>query len=180
MPLPNNKTVTTNYILSLPEGQRAELLDGVIYDMAPSSTIHQRIAGKLFNSISNYIEKRHGSCEAFIAPFAVFLTNDDENYVEPDISVICKPEKLTEKGCNGAPDWIIEIVSPSSTRMDYFIKLFKYRTAHVHEYWIVDPKDKTITVYDFQHDDASKYTFQDTVTVGVFSDLKINFKQILD
>ena len=74
-----------------------------------------------------------------IAPFAVFLNADDKNYVEPDISVICDKSKLTDKGCNGAPDWIIEIVSSGSRRMDYYTKLFKYRTAGVREYWIVDP-----------------------------------------
>lgn len=82
-------------------------------------------------------------------------------YVEPDISVICDPQKITEKGCNGAPDWIIEIVSPSSRQMDYYIKLFKYRAAGVKEYWIVDPEKSRIMVYIFSGDFGNEYTFSE-------------------
>ena len=101
------------------------------------------------------------------------MTVNDKTYVEPDISVICSPEKLTDKGCNGAPDWIIEIVSPGSRRMDYYTKLFKYRTAKVREYWIVDPEKDRVTVYNFESEDTSEYTFSDTIQVGIFEDLKI-------
>lgn len=76
--------------------------------------------------------------------------------MEPDISVVCDKNKLNDKGCNGAPNWIIEIVSPGSQRMDYMIKLFKYRTSGVREYWIVDSKDETVTVYDFEHDTSCR------------------------
>ena len=137
--MPQERLYTTDDIYALPEGIRAELIDGRIYYMAPPSRKHQAIAGKLFKTISNYINSKGSSYEPYIAPFAVFLNADDKNYVEPDISVICDKNKLTDKGCTGAPDWIIEIVSPCSRRMDYFIKLFKYRTAGVREYWIVDP-----------------------------------------
>ena len=123
------KLYTIDDIYSLPEGHRAELIDGQIYCMAPPNRKHQTIARELFSSITSYIKSKGGSYEPFFAPFAVFLNNDDLNYVEPDISVICDPDKLTDKGCSGPPDWIIEIVSPSSRRMDYFTKLFKYRAA---------------------------------------------------
>lgn len=86
---------------------------------------------------------RIGDCFVFPAPFAVFLNENDKNYVEPDISVICDKNKITEKGCNGAPDWGAEIVSPSSRQMDYYKKLFKYRTAGVREYWVVDSEKRT-------------------------------------
>ena len=99
---------TIEDIYELPDGKRAELIDGQIYFMAPPGTKHQRLAGKLFNKISNYIQDNHGTCEPFIAPFAVFLDGDDKNYVEPDISVICDEGKLDDKGCHGSPDWIIE------------------------------------------------------------------------
>ena len=82
---------------------------------------------------------------------------------EPDISVICDPNKLNDKGCTGAPDWIIEIVSPGSRRMDYFTKLFKYRTAGVREYWIVDPIKNFVIVYNFDTSDSEQYTFADTI-----------------
>ena len=106
-----------------------------------------------------------------------FLNSDDKTYIEPDISVICDKSKLDEKGCHGAPDWVIEIVSPGSKRMDYFIKLFKYRTAGVKEYWIVDPDRKLVIVYEFDKDDANTYSFFDEVPVGIYDgDLKIRIK----
>lgn len=173
-----DKKYTIKDIYALPEGQRAELINGQLYNMAPPSRKHQRISGELFTLINNYIREHKGSCEVDIAPFAVFLMKDDHNYVEPDISVICRPENLTEKGCFGAPDWIIEVVSPSSRRMDYFIKLFKYRTAGVREYWIVDPEKDRITVYSFESEDSAEYSFSDSVKAGIFQDLEIDFSSI--
>lgn len=122
---------TIEDIYALPDGERAELIDGKIYYMAPPTRIHQKISWKLHQAIANYIDSKNGECEVYAAPFAVFLNNDDINYVEPDISVICDKSKLDEKGCHGAPDWIIGIVSSSSRRMDYFVKLFKYRNGAV-------------------------------------------------
>ena len=91
---------------------------------------------------------------------------------------ICNPDKLTEKGCTGAPDWIIEIVSPGSRRRDYYTKLFKYRTAGVREYWIVDPEKNRITVYSFEADDTAEYSFSDAVKAGIYDDLEIDFSSI--
>ena len=161
-------THTIDDIYALPDGERAELIDGRIYYMAPPSRKHQHIAGELFATIRNYIHSNSGSCQPYIAPFAVFLNADDRNYVEPDISVICNPNKLNDKGCVGAPDWIIEIVSPSSRRMDYFTKLFKYRTAGVREYWIVDPDKNRVTVYSFDSDSMEEYTFTDNTPSGIY------------
>ncbi len=172
------KSYTIDDIYSLPEGSRAELIDGRIYYMAPPARKHQRIIGELFADIREYIHRNSGTCEVDIAPFAVFLSKDDINYVEPDISVICDPGKLTDKGCFGAPDWIIEIVSPGSRRMDYFTKLFKYRTAGVREYWIVDPDKNRILVYNFESEDTGDYTFADSVKAGIYNDLYINFSEI--
>lgn len=179
-PLAQEKLYTIHDIYNLPEGSRAELIDGQIYYMAPPNRKHQTIARELFSSINSYIKSKSGSCESFFAPFAVFLDKDDKNYVEPDISVVCNPDKLTDKGCSGAPDWIIEIVSSSSRRMDYFTKLFKYRTAGVREYWIVDPDRKRITVYDFESEDIKDYTFSDSVKVNIYDDLCINFSDIAE
>lgn len=179
MPLPQEQIYTTEDIYALPDGERAELIDGQIYYMAPPSRKHQLISGELFTIINNYIKSKGGSCEPYIAPFAVFLNEDDKkNYVEPDISVICDKSKLTDKGCSGAPDWIIEVVSPGSRRMDYSIKLFKYRTSGVREYWIVDPDKNRIIVYDLAHDDMNEYTFADTVKAGIYDDLSIDFSKI--
>lgn len=179
MPLPQqNKEYTIDDIYALPDGQRAELIDGQMYMMAPPTRRHQRITLELSTIINNYIKDKGGSCEVDIAPFAVFLNEDDKNYVEPDISVICAPEKLTDNGCTGAPDWIIEIVSPGSRRMDYFVKLFKYRTAGVREYWIVDPEKNRVTVYLFDSDNTEEYSFSDTVKVGIYDDLEIDLSSI--
>ncbi len=178
MPLPKEQIYTIDDIYNLPEGTRAELIDGQIYYMAPPSRIHQEIAGTLYRKIANYIESKKGSCKPYIAPFAVFLNENDKNYVEPDISVICDKSKLTDSGCVGAPDWIIEVVSPSSRRMDYFTKLFKYRSAGVREYWIVDPAKDRVTVWNFENDDNNEFTLSDSVKAGIYSDLVIDFSQI--
>ncbi len=128
MPLPQREDYTIEDIYALPEGTRAELIDGQIYYMAPPTRKHQDIVGALYRKIADYIDSKDGSCKTYVSPFAVFLNENDKNYVEPDISVICDPNKLNDKGCTGAPDWIVEIVSPGSRRMDYFTKLFKYQT----------------------------------------------------
>lgn len=115
--------------------------------------------------------------EVYLGPFAVFLNQDDYNYVEPDISVICDLSKLDERGCNGAPDWIIEIVSESSRMMDYAIKPFKYYSAGVREYWIVDSTKQRITVYNFGHDTIDEYSFTDEIHVGIYNGFSIKIDQ---
>lgn len=179
MPLSNqSKEYTTKYIYSLPEGKRAELIDGQIYYMAPPSRRHQEILLELASVIRDYIKSNGGDCRPYVAPFAVFLNADDRTYVEPDISVICSPDKLTDKGCSGAPDWIIEIVSPGSRRMDYSIKLFKYRSAGVREYWIVDPDKDRIMVWNFESEDTAEYSLTDSVKAGIYKDFMINFGEL--
>ncbi len=159
---------TIEDIYALPEGQRAELIDGKIYYMAPPNTRHQMLVMDLSYQIKDYIERNNGECDVLPAPFAVFLNENDKNYVEPDISVICDKDKITEKGCQGAPDWIIEIVSASSRKMGYYTKLFKYRTAEVREYWVVDSDKNTVTVYDFENDNMEEYSFGEDVPVGIY------------
>ena len=167
------ETYTIDDIYALPDGERAELIDGQIYYLATPSRTHQRILFSLSRKIADYIDSKGGNCEVDIAPFAVFLNNDDVNYVEPDISVICDPSKLDEKGCYGAPDWIIEIVSPTSRQMDYYKKLFKYRTAGAREYWIVDPVKELVMVYRFEKETMEQYTFGEDIPVGIYEDFSI-------
>ena len=178
MPLLKEKVYTIEDIYALPEGERAELIDGQIYYMSPPNTRHQRISSILSRKIGNYIDDNKGKCEVFAAPFAVYLDEKTNTYVEPDVSVICDSDKLDDRGCKGAPDWIIEIVSPSSRRMDYYTKLFKYRTVGVREYWIVDPTKNQIMVYDFENEDTEQYTFQDSVKVRIYEDLRIDFTEM--
>ena len=126
-----------------------------------------------------YIMENNGPCEVLPAPFAVYITDDQHNYVEPDITVICDEKKLDEKGCHGAPDWIIEIVSPSSRRLDYYTKLSLYRAAGVREYWIVDPIKRVVVVYDMEHDEGPVIcTFQDRIKANIYDDLWIDFHEI--
>lgn len=180
MPLPKEDIYTIDDIYALPDGERAELIDGKIYMMAPPSRIHQKVVQELSRTIGNYIADNNGSCEVYPAPFAVFLNEDDKNYVEPDISIICDKNKLTDKGCNGSPDWIIEIVSPSSQRMDYLTKLFKYRTAGVREYWIINPEKETVQIYSFEgKEDSAQYSFNDNISSGIFNDLTICISDLL-
>lgn len=167
---------TVRDIYALPDGKRAELIDGQIFDMAPPGRTHQRLLHFLDRTIGNYIQSNNGGCEVYPAPFAVFLSEDDQNYVEPDISVICDISKLDEKGCHGAPDWVIEIVSPSSRRMDYFRKLFKYNSAGVREYWIVDPVKQQVTVYNFEQETMEQYAFGEDVPAGIYEGFAINIK----
>ena len=172
--LKKEEIYTIDDIYALPDGERAELIDGKIYYMAPPSTKHQRLLNYINTEINLYIRNHNGECEVFPAPFAVFLNENDTNYVEPDISVICDSSKLTDKGCNGAPDWIIEIVSSGSRQMDYFTKLFKYRTAGVKEYWIVDPEKDSVMVYRFEEETMEQYAFGDDVPVGIYEGFSIN------
>lgn len=172
MPLPKSNTYTIDDIYALPEGQRAELIDGQIYDMAPPSPMHQELVMELSATLRDYIKKNGGPCKVYPAPFAVFLNEDDRNYVEPDISVICDSSKVDNRGYQGAPDFIIEIVSPSSQRMDYLTKLFKYRTAGVREYWIVNPLQRTVQVYSFEGtEDSTQYSFDDEITVTIYGEI---------
>lgn len=180
MDLERERIYTTDDIYALPEGQRAELIDGRIYTMAPPQRLHQKLITELVSFIHRYIRDRKGNCEIYPAPFAVFLNEDDQNYVEPDISVICDKGKLSDMGCNGAPDWVIEIVSPSTSRVDYGIKLFKYRSAGVREYWIVNPMKESVTVFDLEKEEKSnQYDFDDAIFSCIYEDLKIRIADLL-
>ncbi len=180
MALSQKQDYTIEDIYALPDGQRAELIDGEIYMMAPPKTIHQRISGALHSVIHQYIKTKKGSCEVFAAPFAVFLNKDNKTYVEPDISVICDKDKIDDRGCNGAPDWIIEITSLSDPQRDYGIKLFKYRTAGVREYWVVNPQKKTVMVFDFEKEHRSnQYDFNDDIPVCIYDDFVININKLI-
>lgn len=180
MPLSKKGSYTVDDIYSLPEGTRAELINGQIYYMAPPSTAHQRTLSFLHLEIGNHIRSTNSPCEVIPAPFAVFLQaeqeNNSTNYMEPDISVICDKDKLDNKGCHGAPDWIIEIASPSSRQMDYYKKLSLYQGAGVREYWIVDPARQIIVVYDFANEaPPTIYRFTDSVKVNLYDGFSIDF-----
>ncbi|MBS5478269.1 MAG: Uma2 family endonuclease [Coriobacteriia bacterium] len=157
---------------NLPDGTRAELIGGKLYDIAPPSYTHQVIVSGLVRELGNYVASAGGPCRVIPAPFAVNLHADDSTYVEPDVSVICDPAKLSERGCEGAPDLVVEVVSPSSQKRDYFTKCSLYETAGVHEYWIVDPASSQTTVcrFDAETGPLAMYSFDEPVPVGIWDD----------
>ena len=153
MPLLEEKTYTIEDIYHLSDGERAELIHGQLYMMAPPSYVHQTLSMEIAGTIRDYIRRNRGRCQVLSAPLAVNLNADDKTYVEPDISVICDRNKISDKGIQGAPDFIVEIVSPSSRKMDYSTKNAIYADAGVREYWIVDPLKKRTTVCCKEVDD---------------------------
>lgn len=180
MPLPKDRFHTSEDYWNLPDGQRAELIGGKLYDMAPPSYVHQKLVMELSATIREYIRNNNGSCEIIPAPFAVNLNADDKTYVEPDISVICDKNKLTERGCDGAPDFVVEVVSPSSRRIDYSTKNTIYSESGVREYWIVDPAKERTTVYRYEEDAAPMIIpFEQPVVVGIYGDLQITIADLL-
>ena len=134
MPLSKESSFTTDYIFSLPEGQRAELIDGVVYDMAPPNRLHQELVSELHYKITDYIKKNNGACKVF----------------------------------------------PSTKRTDYGVKLFKYRSAGVREYWIVNPLTRTVNVYDLEKEELNdQYSFDDDIAVCIYDNLTINITELL-
>ena len=180
MPLPKGTRFTPEDYWNLREGRRAELIHGQLYDMAPPSRMHQKLISQFTLVLGQYIRDHHGTCEVYPAPFAVNLDAEDKDWVEPDISVICDTSKLDDRGCNGAPDLVVEVVSPSSRKMDYFRKNALYSESGVLEYWIVDPDRKRTTIYRYQHDDVPVIVpFAEEAHVGIFPGLAINIADLL-
>lgn len=177
MALVQPKLYTEEDYYNLPDNVRAELIDGQFYYMAAPSRMHQKILSYLHATIYNYINSKGGICEVYPAPFAVKLFNNNKTIVEPDLSVICDKDKLTDRGCSGAPDWIIEIVSPSNPGDDYIRKLNLYADAGVREYWIVDPHNEKVFAYHLEEGKfgCEAYAFQDNMKVNIYDDLWIDF-----
>lgn len=173
--------ITLEQYENLPENRRVEVFENVVYDMASPSQIHQTLSMELSNIIYNYIKNKKGLCQVFHAPFDVKLSDKPFTIVQPDIMVICDKDKLDGKRCNGAPDFIIEIVSPSNPADDYIRKLYYYKNYGVREYWIVDPRRRTVTVNYFEDNILSvQYLFDSIIKVNIFDDLYINFSDIAD
>ena len=134
------------------EKERAEIIGGEVLMMAPPSRIHQKISGEIFRQLANFLEGKR--CEVYSAPFGVRLFEKDgdrpedvDTVVEPDITVVCDTSRLDQRGCKGAPELVMEILSPSSRRHDMLVKLNLYQRAGVREYWIVNPDDKDVQVF---------------------------------
>ena len=190
---------------ALPEDCRVELIDGVIYNMAPPTWQHQNIAGELFYYLKDYIRKNKGKCLAGMSPVDVQLDRDDKTIVQPDVFVVCKKENMgseedgkgTEKEkrkkesrnrgnheeryvFQGAPDFVAEVLSPSSEKRDRIVKYRKYKNAGVREYWIVDPRAEMVTVHRLDSEETSVYSYQDKIPVYIFDgDCRITLENIV-
>ncbi len=150
---PRQGHYTLDDYFSLPDDQRVELIDGVFYDMASPAGLHQLIAGEVYRQISNFLLERSASCMALISPLDVQLDEDDRTMVQPDVLILCDRDKLKKGRVFGAPDFVLEVLSPSTGRKDSFLKLHKYANAGVREYWIIDPYREKLLVYYFEEGD---------------------------
>ena len=165
---------TVEDIENLPDGMRAELIDGQIFYFAAPRVVHQKLQAELFYTLFHHVKTNEGTCSVFAAPLSVKLVNDGKNYLEPDIVVICDSEHIQEDGCYGAPDLVIEIVSKSTSKRDYGIKMLKYRTAGVKEYWIVDPIRETVMVFWFEDETQNElYSLYEEIEFHLFPGLKV-------
>ncbi len=167
---------------ALPEDQQAELIDGVIYDMTAPALTHQQALVFLVRIIGDHIISHKGKCVLSAAPTDVRLDLDDRTMVQPDVLVVCERKQLIRRRVEGAPDLVIEILSPSTRRKDLHIKSGKYARAGVGELWLVDLRDRRIIVYEFdQEDRISLYSIRDQVPVGIFGgELVIDFSELDD
>lgn len=180
--LQERKTIYTEEdYFALPEGVRVELIDGEFYDMAAPDWGHQLVLNIINNKIFNHIEEKGGKCQVLPAPFAVRLREDKSDIVEPDITVVCDLDKLHRRGCFGAPDWIIEIVSPGNPGHDYVKKLRLYQNAGVREYWIVDLAEESVLVYRMADGkyDMEVHTLEECIAVGIWDDFSIDFAEVM-
>lgn len=178
---PQPEIITLAQYEALPENRRTEVFDGTAYDMASPSQEHQTISMELSTILNTYLKSKNSPCRVFHAPFDVKLNDTPLTIVQPDLMIVCKKDKLDGKRCNGAPDFIIEIVSPGNPADDYIRKLYYYKNYGVREYWIVDPRRKTVTVNYFEGDMLNvQYSFDSTIKVNLYEDLLIPFAGIAD
>ncbi|GHV80456.1 hypothetical protein AGMMS49944_22470 [Spirochaetia bacterium] len=169
-------------VLEWDEDFRAEIIEGELYMMSPPVRKHQGLLGQLYLQLAIFLKGK--PCKVYMGPFGVRLhpRKDlrDKTLLEPDISVICDFSKLDDRGCNGAPDLIIEILSPSTSTKDKVRKYNLYLDAGVREYWIVDPKAETVQVYVLENGRyvAASYGDADTIAVTVLPGCTINLKEV--
>ncbi|SFV05303.1 Uma2 family endonuclease [Alicyclobacillus macrosporangiidus] len=168
---------------ALPE--RYEVIGGKVYDMSPPpAEPHQRIVGAIYAHLYAFLKGK--TCRAYVAPFGVWLDEASGDYVEPDIAVICDPAKIQHKGCVGAPDLVIEILSPSTAVKDKSVKRDLYREKGVREYWLVDPMLQTVEVYRFEGPAGGPmaapavYGAADVVPVGALDGVSVDMRDVFE
>lgn len=183
----NNRYSYAEY-LKWSDEKRWELLDGIAFNIAAPSRRHQEVSGELFYQIRSYLANK--PCKIYSAPFEVRFSEPEQkdgqivNVVQPDLTIVCDKSKLDDKGCLGAPDIIVEIISPTSISLDYVKKLALYERYQVKEYWIVHPLDNTVMVFTLgkenQYGKPSIFTEDCQLKSRVIADLTINLKQVFE
>ena len=185
---PRQGSYTVDDYLAFPDDQRIELIDGVVYDMSAPTTPHQLIGGEIYALLREFIAGKKGSFIPFISPVDVQLDKDNKTMVQPDVCVVCDRSKINRVRIFGAPDFVVEIFSPSTKMKDILIKMKKYQNAGVREYWMVDPDGETVIrvlfkpmTEDYPDGDMEMetYPFSRPVPVGIFNnECVINFAEI--
>jgi Uma2 family endonuclease len=154
---------------NLPEDVRAELIDGEIIIMEAPNTFHQEIIGEVYFQIQKYIKDNKGTCHVYTSPIDVQLDCDNRTMVEPDVIIVCDDDKRKKRNIYGAPDFVLEVISPSTSRRDYFKKLSKYENAGVREYWIIDPYKKQVIVFFFEENIYARiYDLSEPIPVNIY------------
>jgi len=181
-----NTIFTYAHVLAWSDHERWEIIQGVPYAMSPSPTIrHQEVAGALYRILGNYMQGK--ACRVFIAPLDVLLTEGQEldeqiqTVVQPDVFVVCDKSKLDKRRCKGAPDLIIEVLSPATARRDRREKFLLYEKFGVKEYWLVEPDAKLITAFilkDNQYGRPNIYSDEDEMKSSIFTDLIVNLAEV--
>lgn len=180
---PKKRIFTVEDYLKLPEEERVELIDGVVYDMAAPTDKHQIIADEIQSRFREHIRKNKGKCVTITSPLDVQLDCDNKTMVQPDVVIVCDRSKFKEGRVFGAPDLVVEVLSDSTRRKDVMIKGSKYCVAGVREYWIVDPKKKRVYVYQFEREEflPVMYTFEHKVPVGIWDGkCEVDFAEIYE
>lgn len=174
---PGEYTIEDYY--ALPDDKRVELIDGVFYDMAAPTIEHQLLTGSVHSQILNYIRRKKGKCIPLVSPVDVQLDADNKTMVQPDVVIVCDRTRIDDRKVIGGPDFVLEVVSPSSVIKDYVKKAAKYEAAGVREYWIIDPMKQTIITYDFVEAGLPGfYPLSGKVPVAIFeNDLSIDFDE---
>ena len=186
MAVPQEKRYTFGDILNGSESERAELIDGQVYMMAPPTRAHQRAVAALTAQLFDFLQDK--PCEVYPAPFGVRLfegredrPEDSDTMVEPDITIVCDSDKLDDYGCKGAPDFIAEVLSPSSQGYDRLAKFHLYERAGVREYWIIDPASKTVSVHTLEggrYGAGQVYAAGASVPVGILGGFAVDMTKL--
>ena len=167
---------------ALPDEQRVELIDGVFYDMSAPSSPHQFIGGSIHAQLLQFRNVHKGKCLPMVAPVDVQLDRDNKTMLQPDVLIVCDRSKVTRRCIYGAPDFIVEVLSPSTRKKDMTLKMAKYGEAGVREYWLIDPDKRQVIVFDLEHLAIPViYGFRDSIPVGIWNgECKIDLTDVCE